>query len=77
MSSERLLLIVEDDTSFARTLGKSFERRDYEVLHAASLVFPHPEGGERRISAPVPDDMRAVLEGLGLAVPEQRQPDAR
>ena len=47
------------------------------MLHAASLVFPHPEGGERRISAPVPDDMRAVLEGLGLAVPEQRQPDAR
>lgn len=37
MSSERLLLIVEDDTSFARTLGKSFERRDYDVLHAASL----------------------------------------
>jgi len=37
VSSERLLLIVEDDTSFARTLGKSFERRDYDVLHAASL----------------------------------------
>jgi tRNA pseudouridine32 synthase/23S rRNA pseudouridine746 synthase len=47
------------------------------MLHAASLVFPHPEGGERRISAPIPDDMRAVLDKLGLAVPEQRQPDAR
>ena len=47
------------------------------MLHAAQLVFPHPDGGERRISAPIPDDMRAVLDKLGLVVPEQRQPDAR
>ncbi|MDB5851121.1 MAG: two-component system response regulator [Rhodoferax sp.] len=33
----RLLLIVEDDAAFARTLGRSFERRDYTVLLAASL----------------------------------------
>ena len=32
----RLLLIVEDDEAFARTLGRSFERRGYTVLHAAS-----------------------------------------
>ncbi len=32
-----LLLIVEDDAAFARTLGKSFERRGYEVLLATSL----------------------------------------
>lgn len=32
-----LLLIVEDDAAFARTLGRSFERRGYEVLLAASL----------------------------------------
>ena len=37
MSPERLLLIIEDDAAFARTLGRSFERRDYRVLHAASL----------------------------------------
>ena len=37
MASERLLLIIEDDAAFARTLGRSFERRDYKVLHAASL----------------------------------------
>jgi two-component system, response regulator RegA len=30
------LLIVEDDAAFARTLGRSFERRGYTVLHAAS-----------------------------------------
>jgi two-component system response regulator RegA len=37
MSSERLLLIVEDDAAFARTLARSFERRNYAVLVAASL----------------------------------------
>ena len=33
----RQLLIVEDDEAFARTLSRSFERRGYRVLHAASL----------------------------------------
>ncbi|CAN7185415.1 RluA family pseudouridine synthase [Caulobacter sp. LjRoot300] len=52
------------------------------MLHAVQLVFPHPEGGERRISAPIPDDMRAVLDKLGLelpdrAVPEQGRPESR
>ncbi|MES2184651.1 MAG: response regulator transcription factor [Pseudomonadota bacterium] len=36
-SGERLLLIVEDDAAFAKALGRSFERRGYAVLHAASL----------------------------------------
>ncbi|MCG8394394.1 MAG: response regulator transcription factor [Pseudomonadales bacterium] len=34
---ERLLLIVEDDEAFARTLSRSFERRGYRVLHADGL----------------------------------------
>ncbi|QPF73586.1 response regulator transcription factor [Roseateles sp. DAIF2] len=33
----RQLLIVEDDDAFARTLTRSFERRGYQVLRAASL----------------------------------------
>jgi two-component system response regulator RegA len=37
MPDERLLLIVEDDASFSRTLRRSFERRGYEVLVAAGL----------------------------------------
>ena len=37
LSNDRLLLIVEDDAGFARTLKRSFERRDYAVLQAASL----------------------------------------
>jgi len=37
MQAERLLLIVEDDAAFARTLSRSFERRGYAVLLASSL----------------------------------------
>jgi two-component system response regulator RegA len=36
MSVERDLLIIEDDSAFARTLSRSFERRGYRVRHAAS-----------------------------------------
>jgi Response regulator consisting of a CheY-like receiver domain and a Fis-type HTH domain len=32
----RTLVVVEDDESFARTLRRSFERRGYEVVSAAS-----------------------------------------
>jgi len=37
MPAERLLLIIEDDAAFARTLGRSFERRGYTVLLAAGF----------------------------------------
>jgi ActR/RegA family two-component response regulator len=36
MEEDRLLLLVEDDAAFARTLKRSFERRGYRVLHATS-----------------------------------------
>jgi two-component system, response regulator RegA len=35
--SERVLLIIEDDAAFSRTLGRSFERRGYQVLIAENL----------------------------------------
>jgi two-component system response regulator RegA len=35
--SDRLLLIVEDDDTLAHTLARSFQRRGYGVLRAASL----------------------------------------
>ncbi|MDY7548261.1 response regulator transcription factor [Glaciimonas sp. CA11.2] len=38
MPVDRLLLIIEDDAAFARTLGRSFERRGYTVLLAANLT---------------------------------------
>jgi two-component system response regulator RegA len=37
MPDGRLLVIVEDDEAFARTLRRSFERRDYAVLTSNSL----------------------------------------
>jgi len=45
-SPERLLLIIEDDAAFARTLSRSFERRGYRVLVAhghdeAAAVLEH------------------------------------
>jgi two-component system response regulator RegA len=48
--SERLLLIIEDDDAFARTLGRSFERRGYKVLlapgqdEAQELLKEHTPG---------------------------------
>lgn len=36
MDAGRLLVIVEDDLTFARTLARSFERRGYRVVHAHS-----------------------------------------
>jgi tRNA pseudouridine32 synthase/23S rRNA pseudouridine746 synthase len=39
------------------------------MLHAAALTFPHPAGGERRIEAPMPPDMAALAQTLGLVVP--------
>jgi len=35
---ERVLVIVEDDADFARTLKRSFERRSYGVLLASGLA---------------------------------------
>jgi len=36
MPTERLILIVEDDAAFAKTLGRSFERRGYVVMLAST-----------------------------------------
>ena len=44
------------------------------MLHAKALTFPHPDGGERTIAAPVPADIAALLEGLGLGAPEPAAP---
>jgi two-component system response regulator RegA len=36
MADERVLVVVEDDASFSRTLKRSFERRGYQVFTAAN-----------------------------------------
>jgi len=65
-SAGRLLLIVEDDAAFARTLGRSFERRGYAVLHAASL-----EGVQSVLADHAPSyavvDLKLRGEASGLA----------
>jgi len=44
------------------------------MLHAASLTFPHPEGGERTVTAPPPDDFRDLATAMGLALPSPGAP---
>ena len=34
------------------------------MLHAAALIFPHPAGGERRVTAPTPDDMAGFIDQI-------------
>ena len=36
------------------------------MLHALTLKFPHPTGGEKRLEAPVPEDMAGLIAALGL-----------
>ena len=36
------------------------------MLHARALVFPHPAGGEKRLEAEQPADMRGLIARLGL-----------
>jgi tRNA pseudouridine32 synthase/23S rRNA pseudouridine746 synthase len=38
------------------------------MLHAAALTFPHPEGGERTLTADPPEDFRTLAEAMGLTL---------
>ncbi|WP_374571004.1 RluA family pseudouridine synthase [Phenylobacterium sp.] len=38
------------------------------MLHARALEFPHPEGGTRRIEAPIPADMASLAGAVGLEI---------
>ncbi|MDB5701858.1 MAG: DNA-binding response regulator, partial [Sphingomonadales bacterium] len=49
MPDKPLLLIVEDDAAFARTLERSFERRGYDVLVASG-----PDGMAQFLAHRVP-----------------------
>ena len=43
------------------------------MLHAAALEFPHPEGGAKRVEAPLPPDIGALIAAAGLE-PKGRAP---
>lgn len=36
------------------------------MLHAASLTFPHPDGGRTTVEAPLPDDFQTLRAAAGL-----------
>ena len=38
------------------------------MLHAVSLRFPHPDGGERTVTAEPPEDFRALAAAMGLTL---------
>jgi len=62
---DRLLLIVEDDEAFARTLARSFERRGWRVLHAGSLAEVQQQLAEHQPSHAVVDlKLRGEATGL-------------
>ncbi len=48
---------ITGDDFYGGSLGLS----DRQALHAYSLSFPSPSGGEITVTAPVPDDMRKIL----------------
>jgi ActR/RegA family two-component response regulator len=66
MEDERLLLIVEDDEAFARTLARSFERRGYTVL-----VAPNVDDVTKLLETQTPEyavvDLKLAGGGSGLA----------
>lgn len=66
MDAERLLLLVEDDEAFARTLARSFERRGYRVLRADSLAQVRELLGAHSPSYAVVD-LKLKGEATGLA----------
>lgn len=36
------------------------------MLHASRLTFPHPQGGQMTLTAPLPEDMRGLIQAAGL-----------
>jgi len=60
---------IAGDVRYGGTLRLAGEAVPRLMLHAAALVFPHPDGGTKRIEAPVPADMQAVMRAAALAEP--------
>ncbi len=65
MGDKPLLLIIEDDAVFARTLRRSFERRGYDVIVAAGPAELDPLLHARTPDYAVVDLKLAQSSGLG------------
>jgi tRNA pseudouridine32 synthase/23S rRNA pseudouridine746 synthase len=55
---------IAGDVRYGGALALSGHPVGRLMLHAKALSFPHPSGGERRIEAPIPSDMRAIISRL-------------
>jgi RluA family pseudouridine synthase len=57
---------IAGDARYGGALAVSGHAVPRLMLHAGALSFPHPSGGTKRIEAPVPPDMAALISALGL-----------
>ncbi|WFU40819.1 response regulator transcription factor [Bradyrhizobium sp. CB82] len=64
MTPEQSLIIVEDDSGFARTLKRSFERRGYSVVVAASIEEVRKELEDKSFGRAVVDLKLGGASGL-------------
>lgn len=60
---------IAGDARYGGTLSLEGYAVSRLMLHALSLTFPHPAGGTKTLSAPVPDDMRDLCAALSLPLP--------
>jgi tRNA pseudouridine32 synthase/23S rRNA pseudouridine746 synthase len=58
---------IAGDARYGGALVLSGEPAPRLMLHASALQFPHPAGGLKRIEAPIPADMSALIAALGLS----------
>ena len=57
------------DTRYGGALVAGGHAAPRLMLHASTLEFPHPDGGRRRVNAPLPADFAGLAKALGLKPP--------
>lgn len=57
---------IAGDVRYGGALAVAGQAVPRLMLHAGALSFPHPEGGTKRIEAPIPPDMAGLIAALGL-----------
>ena len=60
---------IAGDTRYGGALMLAGTPAPRLMLHARAIRFPHPNGGEATLEAPIPADMRALIARLGLPEP--------
>jgi len=57
---------IAGDARYGGALAVNGQAVPRLMLHAVRLSFPHPAGGTTTLEAPMPADMRALAESLGI-----------